>query len=747
MILRFNRNERQHGATRQIVFPAMAALLAAALAVAILFSSSTAQSDRVSIEQQKHFVSHVLGSSAQKMAREQEGVTLKDAAVTWLTALPGDERNLAMMDRNFGTFFHQYYGHDESYVLTGEDVPFYAMRDGRRASPASFESIRSVADPVIAALRTRTRRLPPGQALPDGSPGIHDIVIANGHPAILSVKPVISHTGAVFQERGKEILQISVRRLDGSFLHDLSESYLFQNARFAWSDARGDGEAALPFISPRTNRVIGYFIWQPYVPGSVVMGDMIWPLAATLLLIIAIMWLLIRRIWRSTAALQASEAQAKHLAFHDVLTGLPNRALFEDRLDRALATVRRHSDQKMALLYLDLDRFKQVNDTLGHPAGDELIRELASRLARLVRETDTVARLGGDEFAIIQTDITSQRDIKLLCERILAVVSTPFDVVGSQVFVGMSIGVARSGADGLERIELTRKADIALYHAKNQGRGRFAIFATAMDATIQIRQGIERDLRTAFTQGQLELYYQPQYDLATKTVTGVEALLRWNHPKKGMMCPSAFIPVAEEAGLIEPIGEWVLREACSAAARWPVETVSVNVSAVQLRNPLFAKHVLRIVGAADFNPKRLELEITETSFLDCIGQCEANLRTLRTAGIRIALDDFGTGYSSFSHLCSFEIDRVKIDRSFIRDIEGSTSESAIIQAIVKLARATGLKTTAEGVETVAQSDFLSSIGCDELQGFLMSRPVPLDDIDALFSVDPSLRMRTGKLAA
>jgi diguanylate cyclase (GGDEF)-like protein len=616
------------------------------------------------------------------------------------------------------------------------------MRDGGKPGLQAYDRVRALAAPVVAELHAKMRKLPPGSgAFAQGTPGAYDVMLIGGHPAILSVKPVVSPSGLFPQPRGEEIVHISVVRLDGSFVSKLSRSYLFQGARFSRSDDRSEGESAAPFVSPRTGQVVGYFIWRPYAPGSIVMRDMLPVLAATLLLIGAIVFLLLRRIERGAAQLRASEAQAKHLAFHDVLTGLPNRALFDDRMDRALAMSRRQQDQNVALLYLDLDRFKNVNDTLGHPAGDELIRELGRRLAGVVREADTVARLGGDEFAVLQTGVRSQRDTELLCKRILATVSAPFDVIGSQAFVGMSIGVARSGVDGMDRTELTRKADIALYQAKSGGRGRYVTFLEHMDATIQLRQDMEKDLRTALQRAdQLKVYYQPQYDAASGLVSGMEALVRWQHPRKGLMCPATFIPIAEESGLIVALGEWVLREACAAAIHWPVETISVNVSAVQLRNDLFAAQALKILRETGLDPARLELEVTETSFLENVEQCKTNLKTLRMAGVRIALDDFGTGYSSFGHLREYKVDRLKIDRSFTASIQNSEEGSAIIRAIVALARSTGLKVTAEGVETIEQSDFLCLIGCDELQGFLMSKAVPLAEIDKLMGVDPTVRI-------
>ena len=714
--------------------PVIVALVIAAVLFAVLLSWSTQRTDSLSSERETGLVSHVLAHSIASLEREQEASTISDRNIQ---ALDRPVMDLVRIDYNFGPWILNYYGHDESYVIGRDDRPVYAALDGRRASPGDFERIRTVAMPLIAELRTRLRlpwRRSPTQS--QGAPGITDVTVVNGHPAIVGIKPLVSHTGRLNGVAGREYLHIAVRRLDGNFLARLRDDYRFDDARFSWSDQVDATESALPFVSPRSGRAVGYLVWKPFRPGSIVLKNIV-PTAILMMLLMALVtWSMLMRVRRGTAELQASEAQAKHLAFHDVLTGLPNRALFEDRLDRAIATSRRHPDAGAALLFLDVDRFKQVNDTLGHPAGDELIREIAHRLSCVVRDVDTVARLGGDEFAIIQADARTPTDIDALCQRILEEIGKPFDLIGSQVYVGISIGVARAGVDGDDRNELSRKADIALYHAKAQGRGRYAAFVQALDNTIQARQAIEQDLRAALDAGdQLIIHYQPQYDALSGKIVGVEALVRWQHPVNGMMCASTFVQIAEETGLIGRLGEWVLGEACAAAAHWPIDALSVNVSAVQLRDPLFAKRLLRILKSRGFEPGRLEIEITETAFIESAEQSAHNLDVLRAAGVRIALDDFGTGYSSFNHLRSLTVDRLKIDRSFIVGLDASLEAEAIVKAIVDLARSSGLKVTAEGVETVEQRHFLSTIGCDELQGFLMSRPITEEMMAEMLGVD------------
>lgn len=430
---------------------------------------------------------------------------------------------------------------------------------------------------------------------------------------------------------------------------------------------------------------------------------------------------------RTVLELRASEAQAHHLAFHDVLTGLPNRALFEDRLNHAV-TRTQHAG-KIAVMMLDLDRFKHVNDTLGHHAGDNLIRELSIRLSKLVGAQDTIARLGGDEFAIVQASIAGDDDAKDLCDRILAVVEQPYDVAGHQVFVGISIGVVIAPDAGLDRIDLLRKADIALYRAKAEGRNRYRIFTPEMDETVNIRKTIEDDLREALVTGKgLEVAYQPQIAFGGGAIVGVEALARWRHPERGCIQPSQFIPVAEQTGLINQLGDWVLRQACVASRRWPGLFVSVNLSPVQFRSKGFAERVVRIVGECGVDPRRIELEVTESVLLDEEGGTIEALRLLRGAGFRIALDDFGTGYSSLGYLHRFDVDKIKIDRSFTQSLGQGSKAAAVIKAIVSLGHAMDLTVTAEGVETEVQKNFLHTAGCNEMQGYLFSRALSAEHV-------------------
>jgi diguanylate cyclase (GGDEF)-like protein len=424
-----------------------------------------------------------------------------------------------------------------------------------------------------------------------------------------------------------------------------------------------------------------------------------------------------------------SEAKIAHMAVHDTLTGLPNRVLLNERLEQALTRVKR--GEMVAAHILDLDHFKHVNDTLGHPAGDKLLRMVADRLRGLLRETDTVARMGGDEFAIVQVAIAAPTDATVLAHRIIAVVSEPYDVEGHQVVIGASIGIAVGPSDGVSSDEIMRNADLALYRAKGDGRGAFRFFEPEMDAQMQARRALECDLRKALPASEFELYYQPVVDLATNKISGFEALIRWHHPRRGLVTPGTFIPLAEETGLIVPLGEWAIRQACATAASWPANLkIAVNLSPAQFRSPGLLQAIINALAVSGLAPGRLELEITETILLQDSEATLATLYQLRDLGVRIVMDDFGTGYSSLSYLQSFPFDKIKIDRSFVKDIADNPGSLNIVRAVAALAKGLGMSTTAEGVETAEQLDSIRSEGCSEMQGFLFSRPIPPDDLEA-----------------
>jgi diguanylate cyclase (GGDEF)-like protein/PAS domain S-box-containing protein len=432
-----------------------------------------------------------------------------------------------------------------------------------------------------------------------------------------------------------------------------------------------------------------------------------------------------------------AEARIAHMAHHDALTGLPNRILFHERLDEALLRVRRDRD-RLAVLYLDLDQFKNVNDALGHPTGDKLLAVAADRLRTCLRASDMVARFGGDEFAVLQMGLAGPHEASAFAERIVTLLSEPYNIEGQHVEIGASIGIALAPADGETAEKLLTNADMALYQAKEDGRRTFCFFQPGMGASLRAHRALEFDLRKALGAGEFEVYYQPLVTLETGGISGFEALLRWHHPQRGMVAPSEFIPLAEETGLIVPIGEWVLRQACAEAATWPDDLkVAVNLSPVQFKKGNLPQMVLAALGSAELPAARLELEITESTFLVESKTNLASLRRLRALGVGISMDDFGTGYSGLSYLRAFPFDKIKIDRSFISELSESADCMAIIRAITDLGSSLGIPTLAEGVETEKQLAWLREVGCTEMQGYLFSRPLPASEIAGLLSLQPN----------
>ena len=426
-----------------------------------------------------------------------------------------------------------------------------------------------------------------------------------------------------------------------------------------------------------------------------------------------------------------AEAKIAHLTRHDALTDLPNRVLLRERIEDALLHAGRGG--QIAVICLDIDHFKDVNDTLGHPIGDKLLVEAAKRLSGCIGENDTVARLGGDEFAIVQVGEVQPPAAHSLAQRLIEAVGEPYAIDGQEAIISLSAGIAVGPADGNDADQLLKAGDLALYRAKADGRGVYRFFEQEMDARMQARRTLELDLRRAIEMKQFELLYQPEFNLATNAVTGFEALLRWHHPERGVVAPLEFIPLAEETGLIVPIGEWVLRRACLDAVRWPAPVkVAVNLSAAQFRSVHLMPAVIGALAASGLAATRLELEITESTLLIESEATLTILHQLRALGVRVAMDDFGTGYSSLSYLQSFPFDKIKIDRRFITDVNTDASSLAIIRAVTGLSASLGIITTAEGVETREQFDRVKAEGCTEVQGFLTGRPMILDDAIALF---------------
>jgi diguanylate cyclase (GGDEF)-like protein len=437
-----------------------------------------------------------------------------------------------------------------------------------------------------------------------------------------------------------------------------------------------------------------------------------------------------------------SDERIAYLAHYDSLTSLPNRALFREQLEQQLKAV--PEDEQLAILYIDIDEFKGINDSLGHSVGDELLKAVAARLRACVRETDLIARLGGDEFAVVQTDVKHPTEVTDLLARIYKIIRLPCECLGHQLTTDASIGIAMAPGDGTDLDQLLKNADLAMYSAKADGRRTHRFFEPGMDARIKARRALEVDLRQAIDDGGFEIHYQPVVNLESNVVTGCEALLRWRHPERGVISPAEFIPVAEETGLINQLGEWVLTTACAEAATWPDHVrLAVNVSPVQFKSCTLALKVAAALAASGLHATRLELEITEAVLIRDDDEALAILHQLRALGVRIALDDFGTGYSSLSYLQRFPFDKIKIDRCFVNTIADPDGSSSIVQAVVNIALSRNMTTTAEGVETEQQRKLLQTLGCTEMQGYLFAAAKPAADVTRMLF---SQRKRLGVVA-
>jgi len=705
---------------------------------------ATHASDEISVQRQVRTARASIDQTLTDLVLQQKSDAVWTPLVRVLEAPVLDR---VWLQQNTGSWLFNNFNLQEMYILDGSGQAIYGSVAGDPVEPAKFSTVAPAVHDLLhdlhgryeAALHPmsadRTSGGARGYASSQGALYSAGIVNVEGHPALASAMQIAS-PGPPLQST--PFVMLNLTRLDDPFLKSVAERYMLSGLRFMEHPTGREARYTIPLHS-NTGALLGYLVWKPELPGNRIL-HVLAPISVILVSILGgLIVLLITLLWRAVKAqslaiteLQASEAQAQHLAFHDVLTGLANRALFDERLDQAMALARR--GQTVALLALDLDRFKNVNDTLGHAAGDTLLKEVAARLGALLGPSDTMARVGGDEFCIVLTDIRTGSDVDALCQRILSVVHQPFRPFDRRVFVGMSIGVALAPEATLDRGELLRKADIALYAAKAAGRNCVQFFNASMDEAIRMRRQIEEDLREALRCGdQLYLDYQPEISAQTQQVIGVEALIRWRHPSLGVIPPDRFIAIAEDTDLIHALGDWVMGEAARAANRWPGIFMAINLSPVQFRSPNFAERVARTVREAGCDPHQIELEITERVLLDDDEGCHATLRALRCAGFRIALDDFGSGYSSLSYLRRFKVDKIKIDRSYTESLGQNVDSAAIVTSLVTLGRMLGLTVAAEGVETQEQRQALSAAGCHELQGFLFSRPIPVADVEELLN--------------
>ena len=641
----------------------------------------------------------------------------------------------AWAHKNIGQFLHDSGGFERAFVLDGGDVPVYAMTGGADRPAEIFSQVEKVAAPLIHSVREikiaaghRTTRHPyvmppPAQA--------STFALLGDQPAIVSVSLVQSDFGT-YLPKGRAPLVVTAEHLDADLMRRFSARFLLANFHLA-RPTDDLHKWATTELRDQSGPEVTRLAWSPQTPGRSLLFGSAPILVAALAVFLMIAAGLFRSGRRATQALIASEQQALHLAYHDPLTGLPNRARFADRMAHALTEMRR-SSRPVAVLLIDLDRFKDINDTYGHTTGDELITEVAQRLRRVARDADTLVRLGGDEFALILTD-TSPSGAAIVAARILQVFAESFKLSAGEVFSQASIGITLVDNGNIDGAEALRQAELALYRAKDNSRREFTFFESEMDLALKAKRGLEADLRLALATGELSMAYQPQVDRNGVT-TGVEALVRWRHAERGQVSPACFVPIAEECGLIGALGDFTLRRAFLDSLRWPGLTVAINISAIQLRSTNFAGHVAAILAETGAKASQIELEITEGVLLGDDMATHATLDALREQGFSLALDDFGTGYSSLSYLRQYPIDKIKIDRCFVTNLGLDADSDAVVSAIVKLARALNLRIIAEGVETNTQRTSLHKIGCFDIQGFLYSKPLDRDEVTRFIRKNP-----------
>ena len=692
------------------------------------------QADSLSRGREETLVKMGLDQMADDHSELMTPITIWDAGVK-ATAVKYDS---TWVDANIGRYFQNFLNFEASLLLDADNKPVTAYTKGKAVDPKLYASLQRETVAEVAQLRHNWQvRHAAGKSASTDSNHVGKLIAMDGHIYIMGGSLLLPDGANPALEQYRPFAAIGAHELDQQELIALSQRYMVSDISILKpGETRPKGSASVAFRD-EDGRVLAELTWMPDTPGRTLFVRTLGPILMISLGLGLIALVLLHQSQKAAEGLIASEAKAKHMALHDGLTGLPNRTLFADRLSQATERMKRIGGQ-VAVMCIGLDRFKDVNDTLGHLAGDELIRHNAARLNGIIRASDTLARLGGDEFVIIQSD-SDGHSAATLAKRVLDTLTGTVNLESGQVFSSCSIGVTLLHDGDLDPAEALRQADLALYRAKDQGRGQFAFFEVEMDATIKLRKTLEAGLREAINTETIDVVYQPQVDHFGQIV-GVEALCRWTHPDRGPVSPAYFIPLAEECGLMNDLGYLVMRRAMHDAKTWPGLKVAVNVSATQLRTPDFLATVKTLLAEAAITASQIEIEITEGVLLNDDHSTQIVLRDLRHMGFSIALDDFGTGYSSLGYLSRYPVDKIKIDRSFVSNLGVDPEAEAVIRAIVKLSKALNLNIVAEGVETRAQKNILRQTGCTIIQGFLYSKPVAADIIGDI------LTRQGGKLA-
>ena len=680
----------------------------------IVYAGWTA--NETATERERTLVANALNQAIARALNEQKSVAWWDDPITKIT---DQHIDLEFTDANFGVFLTETYGHDEVYILNAKDQPLYSWSNHERKDPADFERRRAVLEPLIAEIRHDDHsKLRPRPNMFAASRERYNVLIGvrvarwaghivtvDGQPAIVAGMTIVPNIDMSLL-KGTPNLLLSITYIDKQFIGNIGRSLLLTNLELTKEPVNKSAMVSEPFVTDDGTKA-GYLTWTTRQPGQVLL-TIILPLVACGVLFMGLLSkILFGRLRRASTALAQREFEARHQAMHDALSGLPNRANMVQKIDKFLSSyIARHNGQRALAAYIDIDRFKDVNDTLGH------------------------------EFVILCAPAGPEAGPTLV-ERIRQSFESPFAIKGQSIRETASVGLAVAPDNGATADELMRHADIALYEAKSQGRDRAVYFTTEMAEDVEHRRSIELDLRYALENEELDLHYQPIISASTGGAIGVEALLRWQHPLYGSMPPAEFIPIAENAGLLPAIGEWVLNRAMTDSKQWPNLQVAVNLSPVQFRHVDLVTMLRQLIVTHAIDPSLFVLEITEGVLLELSDRVSTVLAAIHDMGFKTALDDFGTGYSSLSYLCNFQFDKIKIDRSFISNISRVDSTKTIVKSVVTLGRALGMEIVAEGIETEFEAAMMIRFGCTELQGFYFSKPLRVEQtVEFLKTYEP-----------
>jgi diguanylate cyclase (GGDEF)-like protein len=711
-----------------VIMTLMSALL---LGIAIYAGKSM---NAASLEAQRSQIDNAISARLVRALHELKSVAWWDDAVI-NAAEP--EKNREWLESEFGVYIIESYHHQRVALLDENDRPVFAYNGSGALDPRQavtpIEGLGGLIREARGGVRKNRVRRDGNFRPPEGTEGqLGDwsmgnwsaaLTLDNGKPALVSVMTITPWTKAELMPKTPRLM-VSVIPIDEAFITEIAHVTMMPGLSFA---KKGDDRSGSYTVNTDDGQPIAQLRWVAKQPGTVLLNTVVPVIIVTLLIAAGFMSVLLVRLVRSTRRLGEQEAEARYLANHDPMTGLPNRRRFQAVL--AQRDIDSDSERVPVVACIDLDRFKDINDTLGHHAGDELIREVAARLSSLLREDDVLMRPGGDELAMLR-EARDRSDAEMIGAIVTACFSAPFSVAGQQIETSASVGLAIA-EPGQSAQDLLRKADIALYVAKARGRACCAIFEEEMGQRVEDRRALEIDLRHALAEDALSLQYQPIVDAVTGRITGVEALARWHDPVRGNIPPDVFIGIAEEAGLMADLGRFVIDRAISDSRGWPNLDTAINVSPAQFRSVTMAAELAEAARRYGVDPSRITLEITESVLLANDERTLNTLKLLKQQGFRVALDDFGTGYSSLSYLRDFPFDKLKIDRSFVSGVTASGQSLSIIESVVSLGRGLGLEIVAEGVETETEMLVMQKAGCTHLQGYLFSRPTRLKEIEVL----------------